>query len=144
MTAHRPITAPTTTEIARQLYAAQTALAETRTYLAAQQEATAALTRVPVTPTPLFALIDQTTQDVARIGVRLELADQPADTAELPLEQLAQLLSEADVHVNHGDYPTWDDLAEDGRDQYRQAAMFLLARCTVSPRVPVTEGSSKR
>ncbi|MGW5352228.1 hypothetical protein ACWERV_17165 [Streptomyces sp. NPDC004031] len=140
----RPITAPNTTEIAKQLYAAQTALAEARTYLATQQEATAALTRVPVTPTALFTLIDQTVQDVVRIAVRMELADQPANTRELSPEHLAQLLSEADVHVNNGDYPLWGDLTEDDRDQYRQAARFLTARCSVSPRVPAAEGSSER
>jgi hypothetical protein len=38
------------------------------------------------------------------------------------------------VQINGGDYPTWDDLAESGQDQYREAATFLLARCSVANR----------
>jgi hypothetical protein len=128
------ITAPTTAEIAHTLYAAQNALSEARAYIAAQQTATAALTRVPATPTPLFTLLDEATHAVARTGVRMEIPDQSADTNPLSAEDLARLLSDGDVHVNGGDYPHWDALAEDGRDQYRTLATFLIARCTVSHR----------
>jgi hypothetical protein len=55
-----------------------------------------------------------------------------ADTNPLGPEALARLISDGDVHVNNGDYPHWDELAEDGRDQYRALATFLLARCTVT------------
>jgi hypothetical protein len=46
------------------------------------------------------------------------------------------MLSAADVEINHGDYPTWDDLAESGQKQYRQAARYLLTRLHITERAP--------
>lgn len=133
MTDH-PITAPTATEIVQQLHDAQTALAEVRSLLEHDAATSAALDRAPVTRSPLLKLVDHTCQATARTVVRLELADQPAETGALTAETLAQLLSAADVKINSGDYPHWEALSEDGRDQYREAAMFLLARCSVTNR----------
>ncbi|MYT26089.1 hypothetical protein GTW69_38465 [Streptomyces sp. SID7760] len=50
----------------------------------------------------------------------------------ITVDDLARMLSAADVEINHGDYPTWDDLAESGEEQYRQAARYLLARTHIT------------
>lgn len=57
------------------------------------------------------------------------------DQSALDVEALAQLLSAADVHVNHGNYPTWEQLSTEpgyGRDEYRKAARYVLAHVTVA------------
>jgi hypothetical protein len=48
------------------------------------------------------------------------------------VDALARMLSAADVEINHGDYPTWDTLAESGQKQYRQAARYLLKRLHIT------------
>jgi hypothetical protein len=54
----------------------------------------------------------------------------------IAVDDLARLLSAADVFVNKGDYPSWDDLSTTpgyGRDEYRKAARYILRRCQVAP-----------
>ncbi|MYS72377.1 hypothetical protein GTY88_18405 [Streptomyces sp. SID5926] len=68
-------------------------------------------------------------------GLR-RVADETAATETIPVETLARLLSDADVYVNHGDYPGWDDLAESGEQQYRRAACHLLKRLHIAERLP--------
>jgi hypothetical protein len=48
------------------------------------------------------------------------------------VDALARMLSAADVEINHGDYPTWDTLAESGQKQYRLAARYLLKRLHIT------------
>jgi hypothetical protein len=48
------------------------------------------------------------------------------------VEALAQLLSAADVEINHGDYPTWETLADSGTEEYRKAARYVLKRCRIT------------
>jgi len=56
-----------------------------------------------------------------------------AQPAEQPtVDALARMLSAADVEINHGDYPTYDTLAESGQKQYRQAARYLLQRLHIT------------
>lgn len=59
-------------------------------------------------------------------------------TDQIRVDDLARLLSAADVHINHGDYPTWDTLGESGQGEYRKAARYLLARCRITPRTTRT------
>jgi predicted HAD superfamily Cof-like phosphohydrolase len=59
---------------------------------------------------------------------------QPAET--IPVDALARMLSAADVEINHGDYPTWDTLAESGQGEYRKAARYLLKRLRITERAP--------
>ncbi|MGH3587073.1 MAG: hypothetical protein ACRDQ0_12195 [Pseudonocardia sp.] len=59
-------------------------------------------------------------------------ACKPADAVST--DTLARMLSAADVEINHGDYPRWDDLRESGVEQYRQAARYLLGRLTITGR----------
>ncbi|MFD8845461.1 hypothetical protein [Streptomyces pseudogriseolus] len=58
------------------------------------------------------------------------MTNQP-ETA-VTVDALARMLSAADVEINHGDYPTWDTLAESGQKQYRQAARYLLKRLHIT------------
>lgn len=51
------------------------------------------------------------------------------------IEVFARLLCAADVHVNDGDHPTWQQLSTTpgrGQDEYRKAARWLLPRMTVT------------
>lgn len=61
-------------------------------------------------------------------GCRLETELGPARPEQVPVDALARTLSAADVEINNGDYPTWDDLSDTGRDEYRKAARYLFAR----------------
>ncbi|MFB7421601.1 hypothetical protein ACFC1L_44450, partial [Streptomyces sp. NPDC056210] len=59
----------------------------------------------------------------------------PADTTAA-IEMWARLLNAADVHVNDGDHPTWQQLSTTpgrGQDEYRKAARWLLPRLTTAP-----------
>lgn len=58
------------------------------------------------------------------------MTNQPETT--VTVDALARMLSAADVEINHGDYPTWDTLAESGQKQYRQAARYLLKRLHIT------------
>ena len=54
-------------------------------------------------------------------------------TTPVTVETLAQLLCDADAHLTDG--PTWDQISQSpdlGRDEYRAAARYLLARLTVT------------
>lgn len=66
--------------------------------------------------------------------------EQPAPVS---VDTLARMLSSADVEINHGDYPTWDDLAESGEAQYRQAARYLLARLRITATPAATEETAR-
>ncbi|MFI5525011.1 hypothetical protein [Streptomyces platensis] len=55
-----------------------------------------------------------------------------ADEMPVTVEALAQLLSAADVQINHGDYPTWETLTDSGTEEYRKAARYVLKRCHVT------------
>lgn len=66
--------------------------------------------------------------------------EQPATSAQqISVDDLARLLHAANVHVNNGDYPAWDDLSTTpglGQDEVRKAARYILARCSVTPTAP--------
>lgn len=59
---------------------------------------------------------------------------QPVWSEDLPVDELARTLSAADVEINGGDYPSWDDLRDSGQDAYRQAARILLSRYQIAHR----------
>lgn len=64
--------------------------------------------------------------------LRAELAEARAPIA---VDDLARLMCEADVFVNDGDYPGWDDLSKTpglGQDQVRKAARYLLRRLNIN------------
>ncbi len=72
--------------------------------------------------------------EIASLRAELEQA-----RAEVPpavtVDELAQLIHAADVHVNDGDYPSWDDLSNTpglGKDDVRKAARWLLKRLSIS------------
>lgn len=61
----------------------------------------------------------------------------PADTAAA-IEMWARLLCAADVHVNDGDHPSWQQLSTTpgrGQDEYRKAARWLMGRVIVPPEI---------
>jgi hypothetical protein len=60
----------------------------------------------------------------------------PEQTAAV--EGWARMLCAADVHVNDGDHPTWQQLSAmpGGQDEYRKAARWLLPRLTVGQPAP--------
>ncbi|WP_333744087.1 hypothetical protein [Streptomyces ardesiacus] len=58
---------------------------------------------------------------------------------EVDVDTLARLMCDADVHVNNGDYPGWDDLSKTpglGQDEVRKAARYLLKRLHIAERQP--------
>ncbi|MFC8267777.1 hypothetical protein ACFUIZ_18900 [Streptomyces cinereoruber] len=63
----------------------------------------------------------------------------PDTDARITVVSLARMLSAADVEINHGNYPTYDTLAESGQQQYRQAARYLLARLHITTRQTVED-----
>ncbi|MFJ9128898.1 hypothetical protein ACIRJS_32835 [Streptomyces sp. NPDC102340] len=61
----------------------------------------------------------------------------PTAPTEVDVDTLARLLHDADVHVNRGDYPRWDDLSTTpglGQDEVRKAARWLMKRLHITPR----------
>lgn len=69
------------------------------------------------------------------------MTEQPADPTAM-IEVWARMLCAADVHVNGGDHPTWQQLSTSpgrGQDAYRKAARWLLPRLTVATRPAVGE-----
>ncbi|MEV5646475.1 hypothetical protein AB0L67_41545 [Streptomyces flaveolus] len=71
-------------------------------------------------------------EDVRRTADETQTT-QPQQT---DIDTLARMLSAADVEINHGDYPTWDALAESGQGEYRKAARYLLKRLHIIARTP--------
>ncbi|MFF8679532.1 hypothetical protein ACF07F_16635 [Streptomyces sp. NPDC015237] len=77
----------------------------------------------------------------AELARRMADETQPAETEtqQVAVDTLARLLCDADVHVNNGDYPGWDDLSTTpglGQDEVRKAARFLLKRLHITERQP--------
>lgn len=65
-----------------------------------------------------------------RLTAELAAAREP-----IGVDDLARLLHEADVFVNKGDYPSWDDLSTTpglGQDEVRKAARYLLRRLNIN------------
>lgn len=71
-----------------------------------------------------------TMQELRRMADEQPAEAQPSQ--QPTVETLARMLSAADVEINHGDYPTYDTLAESGQKQYRQAARYLLKRLHIT------------
>ncbi|MFC8065450.1 hypothetical protein [Streptomyces sp. NPDC057293] len=73
----------------------------------------------------------------AALTARAEMQPRP----EVAVDTLARLMCDADVHVNNGDYPGWDDLSKTpgrGQDEVRKAARYLLKRLHITERQPAT------
>ncbi|MGQ5606201.1 hypothetical protein [Streptomyces sp. EKS3.2] len=71
----------------------------------------------------------------AALKARAEAAAQQ----DVAVDTLARLMCDADVHVNNGDYPGWDDLSKTpglGQDEVRKAARYLLKRLHITERQP--------
>jgi hypothetical protein len=76
-----------------------------------------------------------------------EIGHQHTETGSaVTVDDLAQLIHAADVHVNDGDYPSWDDLSKTpglGQDDVRKAARWLLRRLTITHRFPAATKESR-
>lgn len=109
------------------------------TQLAADQAASLreAADRLPDADLPFVSPMGrkQTADWLRRVADETSATETEAQQ-QVDVEALARLLSDADVYVNHGDYPGWDDLAESGEQQYRQAARYLLKRLHIAERQP--------
>jgi hypothetical protein len=57
------------------------------------------------------------------------------ETQALDVEPLARLLSAADVALHNGNYPSFDELAESGEQQYLDMARWLLKRLRITDRL---------
>ncbi|WP_327066841.1 hypothetical protein [Kitasatospora sp. NBC_01302] len=59
---------------------------------------------------------------------------------QIAVDDLARLLHDADVFVNGGDYPAWEQLSTTpglGQDEVRKAARYLLRRLSITPWRPI-------
>lgn len=76
-----------------------------------------------------------------------EAQQQPdTETPEVDVDSLAHLIHDADVHVNNGDYPSWDDLSDTpglGKDDVRKAARWLLARLHITMRAEAQQDGAR-
>ncbi|MFB7461250.1 hypothetical protein [Streptomyces sp. NPDC056188] len=115
------------------------ALDQCRNFLHGQAIATGALNRTAPPPSPLGLLVESAIKKLSKLSVSLDAPGDPGGTVDV--EALAQMLSAADVHVNDGDYPRWDDLAESGQEQYLTAARWLLSRLDMAERTVDAETS---
>jgi hypothetical protein len=65
-----------------------------------------------------------------------------AHQEQIAVDDLARLMHDADVFVNGGDYPSWDQLSTTpglGQDEVRKAARYLLRRLSIVPwRKPIS------
>jgi hypothetical protein len=59
---------------------------------------------------------------------------QPAEAHDTDEDHLAAAISAGDVEINHGGHPTWEELSDSGRENYRWIARHLLARFSITAR----------
>lgn len=88
-----------------------------------------------------FLTVEAAAEEITRLR---QIARQHEDAVDV--DTLARLMCDADVFVNDGDYPGWDDLSTTpglGKDEVRKAARYLMRRLHITLHKPAAAQQPK-